>query len=453
MNIQDLKNKKLAVWGLGREGRAVLKLLLRYFPNQAVAVLNDKPVTDQARESIPADLQVEIITGEKIKSVLPDFDIVIKSPGVSIYRPEIAAARKSGVVFTSGTNLWFNKHCHEKIVCITGTKGKSTTAALTGYLLKSLGRNVVVAGNIGTPLLETFDASPAPDVWVLELSSFQITDLQSSPDIAVLVSLFSSHLDWHGSLDKYHQDKLKLFSNLKENSISILNRADSNIMKQNLAWQNPVYFNDDSSIHISDSSIFDGSQRLFPASEFPLLGAHNLSNLCAALTVVRALDLDPGLCGQHLPSFRGLPHRLEILGERDGLRFINDSISTIPEAVIAAIKSLPAQPITLLVGGQEKGLDWSSLAVFLTASSLHAVITLPDNGSRIAAAFREAASKQSGKHPELHESSSLSDAVARSKQITPSGGTVLLSPACPSYGQFKNFEERGRIFAQLAGFG
>lgn len=449
MHIRDLEHKKVAVWGAGREGQSVLRLLQRHFPGKPLTVLSDQPLPKDVAGALAEHPEITLVTGDKIQAALQQSAVVVKSPGVSLYRPEITAAKAAGVAFTSGTSLWFAEHQSERVVAVTGTKGKSTTTALIGHLLQQSGLKTVVAGNIGRPLLDSYAVTPAPDVWVLELSSYQIADLDASPDIAVLVDLYISHIEWHRTLEQYYADKLNLFTRIKPTGASVINRQDAVTMQQKVNWINPVYYNDQAGIHLERDSICSGSQELFPSAGIPLLGRHNFSNLCAALTVMQLLHQDIRAANLLLQTFQPLPHRLQVLGEHDGVRFINDSIATVPESCMAAVEALNGANTTLILGGQDLKTDWTALADFIVTSSVRTVITLPDTSASITAAL-QSAGRPNGL--QLESAPDLTVAVSTARRLTPSGGVVLLSPACPSYGRYRNFEERGQKFAEAAGF-
>ena len=452
MHFDELQNRRVAVWGAGREGLAFLKLFGEHFPGSSLTVLNDTPVPADVQTRIAAlaaqhRLVIRYASGQEISQALFASDLLVRSPSVSIYREELVRAQAHGIAITTGSNLWFAKHQHETILAVTGTKGKSTTSSLIAHLLARSGKEVVLAGNIGRPLLESFDR-PAPEIWVLELSSYQVSDLQYRPSAALLTSLYPCHLDWHGSLELYLRDKLGLFRGLSPQAVSILNADDEITRLQKLPWHNPLWYNAPDSIHSRAGRIYIGDQFLVDAAEFKLLGKHNLSNLCGALTALRALrlpleDLLPGI-----GTFSPLSHRLEDLGVRAGIRYINDSVATVPEAALAAIDSIGNAPLTLLLGGQDKHSDWEAFAVKLLPSPVEHVITIPDCGPQIAAALGRVFKGQE-RRPFVHSADGLPQALALAQSITPPGGVVLLSPGCPSYGQFRNFEERGDLFKKL----
>ncbi|MCP4691720.1 MAG: UDP-N-acetylmuramoyl-L-alanine--D-glutamate ligase, partial [Desulfobacterales bacterium] len=446
IRFQEFHHKKIAVWGLGREGKAMIEALQKMAPRSPVTVIDDSPLSPEASRFLEARKgAIPVKTGKEAISSLHEFDLVIKSPGVSIYRPEIKKAEERGTRFTSSTRIWFNERSHETIICVTGTKGKSTTAALIAHVLKRSGRDVALGGNIGAPIIEMID-SPAPDVWVVEMSSYQTSDFTGGPTVSVLLNLYPEHLDWHRGEENYYRDKLNLFMGPGEGK-SVLNYADPRTLERTRNLKNRVYFNREDGIHLADGFICDGEKRLLDLNEVKLKGVHNASNICAALTAVRLIGAPVEECLEAAAEFKGLPHRLHLLGERNGIWFVDDSISTTPQSAIAAVKSWPGQPITLLLGGFDRGLDLSELTTFLGKEPVHAVITMPESGTRIAESLAESPSEM-----KAFEARDLKRAVEIAKKVTPAGGVVLLSPAAPSYNFFKNFEERGKAFAEFSGF-
>jgi len=445
MKINDLKEKKVALYGFGREGQTVLSAIRQRLPDLPITILNDSPLSERPEN-------VAILTGNNVPTALQAFDVVIKSPGISAYRPDIIAAKQKGIIFTSSTRLWFAENTDKTTVCITGTKGKSTTSSLIAHLLREQGLKVNLGGNLGVSLWE-LPTDPAPDIWVIELSSYQTSDFDAQPTIRVLLNLFPEHLDWHGDVDTYFNDKTRLFT-AKTDSLSILNANDENTRLYLHDLKNTFYFNDLKEIHFDQKNIFDGKTLLFEAHSLKLAGEHNLSNLCAALSVVKALHLDLQKCKNALSTFSSLPHRLHILGEKQKITYVDDSISTTPQSALAAVKSFQNQWITLLVGGYERGLNWEEFAHFAMQRPIQTIITMPDNGKRIfefLSHFKEK-NDSTADFPHFYQADNLAHAVKLAQQFTPKNGMIILSPGAPSYGCFKNFEERGRAFAQFADF-
>lgn len=454
MRLAEFAGRRVALWGFGREGRSTYRALRRVLPGLPLTVLDDAHLPPEAsdvrivsgRDAVATVLSDTVLSD----TVLGDFDVIVKSPGISLYRPEVLEAKRRGVHVTSATRIWFAEHPDARVVCVTGTKGKSTTASLVAHLLRAAGVVAELRGNVGRPLLDPPDVEPK--VWVIEISSYQAADLVADPSVAVLLNLFPEHLDWHGDVETYYRDKLRLFAHQRR-GVAVVNRADPVSLGFSETFQRPVYFNDPRGFHVAGGAVRDGEREVLPVARIALPGAHNHGNVCAALAAVRCLlpEIDPASLVPAVESFRSLPHRLMPLGERDGVLYVDDSISTTPQSTMAALATFADRPVTVLVGGYERHLDYDELARELVTRPVHAVVTLPPSGARIAGAVRRELGASAGP-PALIEAADLEEAVAAARRVTPAGGVVLLSPAAPSYGAFRNFEERGEAFAREAGF-
>jgi len=348
MRVADLGSRRVAIWGLGREGRAAIGLLRKHHPSLPLVLLND-----DAEERIPEEYggNVTFAFGAKgIAKVLTEVDVVVKSPGVSLYRDDIQAARKNGVQITSLLNLWFADEPDITTIAVTGTQGKSTTASLIAHILSRLGRRVALAGNIGVPVTEITNA----DYAVIEVSSYQAADFDGLCDLGVLTALYPEHADWHLSVERYVRDKLNL---LVRSRCRIVNYAAAEIVDPIIGGSpaRKYLFNKKSGIHSEDAEIFDGGSWIGSVHNPYLVRAHNRSNLCAALAVAKILNLDlaGALCATR--DFRGLPHRQQELGERRNILFVDDSISTIPESTLAALAVYADRDVTVIVGGYDRG--------------------------------------------------------------------------------------------------
>jgi UDP-N-acetylmuramoylalanine--D-glutamate ligase len=439
MRFAQLEAVDIAVWGYGREGRSVLAALRRRFPAKPLTLYCSRDEAKVVRGQ--GDAQLRIVATAPDVDALSAHDVVVKSPGISAYKPEILEACGRGVHFTSGTALWFGENPRARVVGITGTKGKSTTTALVTHLARALGVRTALAGNIGLPLLD-LDGQQA-DLWALELSSFQTGD--AGPlELGVVVSLGEEHLDWHGTRERYIADKLKL----AEVSRTLLVDAETPVlMQRTAAHPRRVTFGDGAGWHAARGWILRGDERVFERVRLPLHGAHNAHNACAALAAIELLGLDARAAAPALAAFKPLPHRLTSLGVVAGVEWVDDSISTTPDAALAALESLRGRPVTLILGGHDRGLDWEHFAAALRASPPHAVVTQGAAGGRIARTLRDA-----GIGRGVREVADLAQAVVCARQVTVAPGVVLLSPGAPSFDQFHNYAERGRTFARLAGF-
>jgi UDP-N-acetylmuramoylalanine--D-glutamate ligase len=437
----DLVARNVAILGAGREGLAVRDRLRALAPNQELTFYCESP-PDAATMSRLGD-QDRLKTGPLDGAELARHDVLVRSPGISPYRPPLREARQAGVAFTSGTNLWMAEHPEARTLCVTGTKGKSTTSALLHHLLREAGGRAGLAGNIGLPLIGC-DAKSA-DWWVVELSSYQICDLEAPPWATLFLNLSDEHLDWHGGADNYRRDKLRL-ARLAPVGRLFANGADPALRSALADRPDARWFNRPPGIHLSDHRLWEGGQPLPPLAAAP--GDHNLVNLAGALAVVDALGLRPDPLEPALGSFRGLPHRLATLGSVNGIHLVDDSLSTTPVATLAALQALRDLPaVTVLVGGMDRGLDWTEHAEAFRAAAPHAIVSLPDSGPRVIEAL---ASGGVAPPAGLHLAADMAEAVARALELTPAGGAVLLSPGAPSFPHYADYRERAAAFADAA---
>ncbi|OOG36030.1 UDP-N-acetylmuramoyl-L-alanine--D-glutamate ligase [Rhodanobacter sp. C06] len=438
MRIAELAAKRVAVWGFGREGRAAIRAIHARLPELPLALYCSDSEVAAAREF---DAALTVYGQEPGSVALSAYDVVVKSPGISIYKPAVTTAQAQGTVFTSGTALWFAEHPDACVVAVTGTKGKSTTTALVAHLARALGVRTALAGNIGLPMLELQGQSA--DLWAIELSSFQ-TGEAGPLELGVVTSLYEEHLDWHGSRERYVADKLKLADAART---LLVNATQAALLERVQRHPRLLRFGHDAGWHVADGHIRRGTQAVFPLARMAAPGVHNALNACAALAALADLGMDALAAAPALATFRPLPHRLQPLGAHDGIDWINDSISTTPQATLAALDSLAGREVTVIVGGHDRGLDWSVFVAAVKDRSGLRIVAQGANGPRIAQALRQAKTELP-----LGEAESFDEAVEMARIVTPQGGVVLLSPGAPSFDQFKDYAERGRHFAELAGF-
>ncbi|PZP58894.1 MAG: UDP-N-acetylmuramoyl-L-alanine--D-glutamate ligase [Pseudoxanthomonas spadix] len=448
MRISQLEGRRVALWGWGREGRAAHALLRSRLPGQALTLFCSPAEAAQAAALGDPLLfpQVEV-TG----AALGGFDVIIKSPGISPYSPEALEAQAAGARLLGGTALWFAEHPDARTVCVTGTKGKSTTTALLAHLLRAGGQRTALAGNIGLPLLEVMDPRPAPALWAIELSSYQtgaVADSGVRPEVAVVLNLFPEHLDWHGSEQRYIEDKLALVTRAAPRT-AVLNARDPVLSQLVLPDSRIVWFNREDGWHLRGELLYRGDAQVFDTRAVPLPGRHNRGNLCAVLAAIEALGLDAAPLAPAALDFRPLPNRLQTLGTRGGLTYVNDSIATTPHATLAALDCFAGQRIALLVGGHDRGLDWHDFAQAMREHAPVGIVTLGANGPRIHALL-EAVAGEGGFL--LAAAPDLSSAVHQAEAMLEGQGVVLLSPGAPSFGMYRDYVERGKDFARIAGF-
>jgi UDP-N-acetylmuramoylalanine--D-glutamate ligase len=441
VRLADLRGRSVAVWGTGREGRAAVTAIAAHAPAELVAVDDSGNFL-----SLPWDgalaAAAPLHTGEEAFAKLAAADVVVRSPGVAQTHPWVIELRRRGVTITGGTALWMAEHA-ARTVGVTGSKGKSTTSSLISHLLAAVGHPNIFGGNIGVPLLDL----PESELYVLELSSYQCSDLADSPRVAVVTSLFPEHLDAHGGESEYYRDKLNLVAHGPETIV--VNGTDERLAGM-IGERPAVAAGVPTSFHVAagpDGSpyVFRREQPLFPRAVLPLVGRHNERNLCVALAVLEAFGVDcvaeRETLAAAVAAFAGLPHRLTQIEDPAGITFVDDTLSTSPYSAMHAIDAYDDRPLTVIVGGTDRGLDYSPLREHLAGRSL-TVIGIPDSGERIVGALRDL--------PEVRTemTDDLVAAVRLARKLTPVGGVVLLSPAAPSYGRFRNFEHRSEVFVQ-----
>ncbi|MBW2689794.1 MAG: UDP-N-acetylmuramoyl-L-alanine--D-glutamate ligase, partial [Deltaproteobacteria bacterium] len=356
MRLRDLHGAKVAIWGAGKDGVSALRCLQALFPQKLLTILSDQQIPENRQRELEQLGPVVFLSGDSIKEALCCHDVIIKSPGISIYKEEISFAQKQGTLFTSTANLFFSEIKDSVVIAVTGTKGKSTTASIIHHCLLNIGISAEICGNIGKPFLDFLDRIDQTEIWVAELSSYQTADLAPFAKIAVLTNLFPEHLDWHGTLDNYFRDKLHMFTP-QEDKTTILNFCDQQTRRLSADWPNVTYFESPATIHVQNDGIYRGNDKLGPLPAGNLQGHHNHINLCAALTALEAAGFDARTCMKNLQDFKGLPHRQMVIGSKDGLTFVDDSISTTPETAMVAIERFSGPPLTILLGGFDRQQD------------------------------------------------------------------------------------------------
>lgn len=441
MRLSDLRGRTVAVWGAGREGRAAVTAIAAHGPADLVVVDDSANFLTLPWEG-PLAEAAPLVTGEEGFDRLAAADVVVRSPGVPSTHPWMVELRRRAVTVTQGSALWMADHA-DRTVGVTGSKGKSTTSSLISHLLTAMGRPNVFGGNIGVPLLDL----PEAELYVLELSSYQCADLTDSPRVAVVTALFPEHLDAHGGEREYYRDKLNLLAHGPHTVV--VNGADPRLAVE-LGDRAAVRAGSPGTTHVASGP--DGTpwfhlrdQPLFPRAVLPLVGRHNEGNLCVALAVLDALGVDvvdrKDTLALAVAEFQGLAHRLTEIPDPSGLTFVDDTLATSPYAAMHAIDAYEGRPLTVIVGGTDRGLDYTPLRDHLAEREI-TVIGIPDSGSRIV----EALAGLPAVRTEIADD--LVAAVGLSRKLTPAGGVVLLSPAAPSYGRFRNFEHRSEVFAQ-----
>jgi UDP-N-acetylmuramoylalanine--D-glutamate ligase len=442
--LADLRGRSVAVWGTGPEGRAAVTAVAAHGPSRLIAVDDSANFLSVSWEGEAAAL-APLAGGDHAFGALVAADVVVRSPEVPQTHPWMAELRARGVTVTGGSALWMADHA-ARTVAVTGSKGKTTTASLISHLLAALGRPNVNGCDLGVPLLDL----PPAEQYVLALTSHQCSDLTDSPRVAVVTSLFPEHLQSHGGEREYYRDLLNLVAHAPE--LIVVNGADARLVTETLSARDANGFaavpagSGDSRFRIDDDDlVYCSDDPLFPRTALRLRGRHNGRNLCVALAVLDGMGIDvvayKDALAAAVDSFPGLPHRLTEFEDPSGLTFVDDTLSTSPFSAMHSIDAYEGLPLTVLVGGADHGLDYAPLREHLREREL-TVIGLPDSGPQILAEL----AGLPGVRTEPAED--LPAAVRLARKLTQPGGVVLLSPAAPADGRFRDVEHRSEVFVR-----
>lgn len=422
---KKIANQKVLILGFGKEGQSTFKLLQEHFPDLEFDIA-DKNGSILNSELLTNFNKYAIHTGPDYMHTVKDFSLVIKSPGVKIKSSEDPVLNK----ITSQTDL-FLQYYKAQTIGVTGTKGKSTTATLINHFLNRAGRKNVLLGNIGTPPFDLVSAIKKDTLVVFELSAHQLEFVHASPHIAVLLNIFPEHLDYFEDFEHYQLAKRNIYKRQVKDDLLIVNQSIAETDPDLIPEQ--LIFGEDLNFEIDISKI-----------QSSLRGKHNLMNIQASILAVSSVGINPLDTLEYLEDFNPLPHRLEYVGKYDGIDFFNDSISTIPESTMAAVKTLKNVD-TLILGGFDRGLDYVKLVDFLKETGIRNFIFLGKAGQEMLEIFQSQNTNR--KYFQVHQ---LKNAFPIIVKNTRRGSICLLSPAAASYDQFHNFEHRGDTFKNLA---
>jgi len=446
--LDPLVGRRVAVWGAGGEGRALGRALLG--SGTDVVFVDDDP--EGARRRLAGDGAPSIEVRAPSARVLGAVDVIVRSPGVCRYREELRRAEAAGVTVTTMMALWLADNAGRPVIAVTGTKGKSTTSALTAAVLRALGVRVALAGNIGVPVTDLELEGPA-EATVVEVSSFQAVDVTTSPPVGVLTALAPDHVDWHGSVEQYYRDKLNLFRH-GEKTVVAVNAASPVALAQAVALARWVpYGADDGAVGFRHGWVTVDGERLVPGAALPLAGRYNIDNLLGALRATQLLVgavPSPGALRRELEGFTGLPSRCRRVGEQGGVEFFDDALGSNPLAVGAVVDSFAGRPLTLVMGGADRGLSYAPVADALWGARPEPrVVLLPGNDAPIAAALEAAAPR--GRRASVSQATSMGDAVRLAARATPDGGAVVFCPGAPTPGAEGTYRDRSRAFIEAVG--
>ncbi|MEK7513609.1 MAG: UDP-N-acetylmuramoyl-L-alanine--D-glutamate ligase [Patescibacteria group bacterium] len=446
-------NQSVAVLGLGLETLDFLRWLDGLKTTCSVTVFDRQTEVELAPliKQLPADLAVKTFFGpDYLAAGLNEFQIIVRSPGFYRLHPVLLAAQKHRVKITSPTKLFF-EFCPAKIIGVTGTKGKGTTASLIAAILRASGINVFLAGNIGKPMLKLLSVLKPKDWVCLELSSFQLQDLTVSPHISVVLNITSEHLDVHRHTREYRLAKTNLVRWQSKADFAVLNsdyqfsRSLAHSTKAQIYWFSRYQRVTGSYVYQRRLYLKTMGQPLLVGSVDKLLlrGEHNWENVTAAIVAGRLARASIVGIKKAVFEFKGLEHRLELVKEVNQVKFYNDSFSTIPETAIAALQSFH-EPIVIILGGSDKGSDYSHLGATLhSCHRLAGVILIGQMAGKIKASIAAAGRLQA---PVIEGLTDMKSIVSAAVKLAPPVSAVVLSPACASFDMFINYKDRGDQF-------
>lgn len=445
----ELRGMKILIMGLGVTGESAARTLKE--KTAGIFVFEDKPREIIIKELSEKALQhLEIRTGNP-DVVLEHIDLIIKSPGIYPHHELLAEARIREIPVYSDIELAYRLYPGRTIVAITGTNGKTTSSILAGEVLMSAGLRAKVVGNVGIGILQAMENSAAGDVFIVEASSFQLENTETfRPKVSVITNITPDHLDWHGSLDQYINAKYKIFSNQDSEDFLILNYEDPilSMLKGNVVPK-AIWFSSkrilESGIFIENgwvkSKLWDTQEDIIPLSEIGIPGVHNIENIMAVVGLSLCLGVEVPVIRRSIKDFKGVSHRIELVGTINGARYYNDSKGTNPDSSIKALNALDA-PVILIAGGYDKGSDFDDLLKVYSPKG-KALILMGATSERLG----YSAQRLGIRH--IVHVKDMKAAVDMAFQLSEEGDNILLSPACASWDMYKNYEERGDHFREL----
>ena len=444
--------KNIAIIGLGVSNIP----LLEYFYNLdcKISVFDNREKEEISQEVLEQieKYSVEYYGGKNNLENLKGYNIIFRSPSVMPYRKELKEEEERGAIITSEIEMVL-KLTPSKVIGITGTEGKTTTTSIIYEIIKKAGYNCYLGGNIGKPIFTKVKDMKPEDVIILEMSSFQLTSMNVSPEISVVTNIFPDHLNIHSSYEEYREEKKNIFKHQSENGLVVLN-YDNEFTREFAKQANGKIIFFSSKEKLQDGYIYDNSdgiikycedgvrRHIIKKDEIKLRGIHNYENICAALAATSPLvDIDTQI--EAVKNFIGVEHRLEFVRELNGVKWYNDSIGTSPASTIAGLNAFDEE-IILLAGGSDKGLDYKEVGEAI-ANKVKTLILTGPTSAKIEEACKSA---NNGENVEICYAENLENAVNIAKQKSKPGQIVLLSPASASFDAFKNFEDRGNKFKQ-----
>lgn len=438
--IKYFEDKKVLILGFGREGQSTYKLIRKYLKEQKIYISDRREIIKDNYEFLKEDNNVEISTGINYLDNLSAYDVIMKSPGI----PFVGVDTKEYIYKVKSQLELLLEFFNIRTIGVTGTKGKSTTSSLIYTMLKDQNVDTMLLGNIGTPVFDHIDSIKENMTIVLEMSSHQLEYMEKSPNISILLNLYEEHLDHYESFEKYAEAKCNIYKYQNESDYLLYDKDNETLnefVKGNKAKTYNISLNNkECDINIQENYICKDNKKLYNINEERnLIGNYNLKNIMFVLGVSEILGLDLEKTIKSINEFKTLEHRLELVGNYDGVSYYDNTIATIPVATIEAVKAL-GRVNTLIIGGMDRGIDYSGFVDFLNKSDIENIICMPKTGHDIAGKLIQ---------EKAVVVDTLEEAVEKAKKLTPREGVCLLSPAAASYGFFKNFDEKGKMFKEL----
>lgn len=431
--IDKLKNKNIAILGYGKEGKSTYKFLRKYIDTKLTIIDRNENLYEQ-NEELKKDTNIDIVVGENYLDNLDIYDIIIKSPGVKI--PHDTNENIINKIY-SQMELALEIY-KERVIGVTGTKGKSTTSSLLYKVLKDQDVDCYLLGNVGNPIFDYIEDISDKSLLIIEMSSYQLEMVNYSPHIGIILNLYEEHLNYHETKDDYFLSKLNMFKYQKESDYCLYTSDNKNVK----TYLNDTYISN--KLDIKKEFVINGDEILFndkivykKSNKRLLKGNHNLTNILFILRIVLLLGYDIDKAVESISTFKPLEHRMEYVGVYNGITYYNDVIATIPEATINCLNSLPGVD-TLILGGLDRGINYELLIDYLKTSEVKNFICMPESGYKIADALE---------NKNTYKVETLEEAVKIAKEVTKN--ICVLSPAASSYNQFKNFEEKGKLYKEL----
>lgn len=436
---KTLAHKKILILGFGIEGASTYRFLRRVFPTIKIGVSDQNKNHSVLLNISKTDENIDLHIGKEYLKSISNYDFVFKSPGIKTS----LLPRSKNVEISCQTDLFLSSF-KEQIIGITGTKGKSTTSSLIYHLLNSAGKSSVLIGNIGLPPFEVIDQIKKDTVIVYELSSHMLETVSHSPHLSIFLNLFPEHLDHYKNFAAYQMAKANIYK--YQSKVDFLICPDNFEFKQDSISSNLLQFGlkktSKTASYLNKHQIGAFDDFVIDISDLNLIGEHNQLNIMAAILACQEIGLTKKELSSGLKSFYGLEHRLEYVGLFKDIHYYNDSIATIPEAVIEAIKSVPDVD-TIILGGYDRGINYDFFVEFILNSNVQNIVFLGEVGKKLY-------KKMQGAKKQMLYAENLESCFDFIRKYTSKGKSCLLSPAASSYDQFKNFEERGRVYKKLA---